>query len=232
MRRWLLLTIVTILVAGAVIYLNFDKIIIFSLSKIYNADISYKTLARNSDGGYKLENLKIMNKKMGVGFFSARAAIKPLWKANFLKSLDFDFKFKDTHFIKNKAEKTGSSYDTIEGIVSMPFEGRWAYKEISGIIEIFSNGLTLKNFNADGRYIKLFLSGDIYYNNTVDMDITMRFSKDALKDIPPELSSVVMRDEPENWKSFSVKLKGNYQSPAIQISGNAFRLNIGTIVTK
>jgi len=230
-KPFLIATIILIIAVGA-IYLYFDKILIFSASKIYDLDISYKSLIKDGRAGYKLENLKIFNKKMGVGFFSARASLKLLWKWNFLKTLDFDFKFKDVHFINNKMGDKKASYDTIEGLVSVPFEGRWTYKEISGVVEIFSNGLTLKKFSAEGKEIKLFLSGDLFYNNAVDMNVTILFSKHVLKDIPPELPEAVMKDEPEEWKSFSVKLTGDYSSPAVQISGKQFILNIGEFVAR
>ncbi len=131
-----------------------------------------------------------------------------------------------------KTENKKATYDTVEGIVSMPFEGRWTYKEVSGIVEIFSNGLTLKKFNAEGREIKLFLAGDLFYNNVVDMNVTILFSKHALKDIPPDLPSAIMKDEPQEWKSFSVKLTGDYSSPAVQISGKQFILNIGEFIAR
>lgn len=224
--------VVIILFITVTIFLTFDKIVLFTLSKLHGLDVSYKSLNKDSLNGYTFEDLKILNKKMGIGFFSSRAALKPIWKLNFLKSLDFDFKFKDVHFIKNKPYEKKTIYDTIETLVAIPFEGRWTYKEISGSVEMFSNGLTLKKFVANGREIRLLLSGDLYYNNVIDTDITIYFSKYVLKDIPPELHSVIMKDEGEEWKSFSVKLKGDYRSPSVQISGHLFRLNVGTVVMR
>ncbi len=222
--------IIVISVFVVTIFLSFDKIILFTLSKLYALDISYKHLFKDSRSGYTFEDLKILNKKMNIGFFSSRATLKPIWKSDFLKSLDFDFKFRDVHFIKSTTYQSRNIYDTLETLVAIPFEGRWTYKDISGNVEMFSNGLTLKKFVANGREIRLFLSGDLYYNNALDMDITIYFSSYVLKDIPPELSNVIMKDEPEEWKSFSVRLKGDYRSPSVQISGKLFRINIGTVV--
>ena len=219
-----------LIVSGITIYLSFDKITIFVISKLYNLDISYKSLNKSSIDGFVFENLKVLNRPMALGFFSSKATLKPVWKANFLKTANFDFKFKDVHFIKGREEGPKAKYDTLTQLVAIPFEGRWTYKEIAGVVEIFSNGLTLKRFSANGREIRLTLSGDIFYNNVVDAEISIYFSKDVLKDIPPELHSVIMRDEPDEWKSFSVKLKGDLKSPSIQVSGKLFRLNIGTMV--
>ncbi|MDP3791926.1 MAG: hypothetical protein Q8R38_07780 [Candidatus Omnitrophota bacterium] len=232
MRSKIFTIFIILLVAITVIYLSLDKIAIFALSKIYKLNISYKSMTKDARDGYIFENLKMVNDKMGLGFFCARATIKPVQKLNFLKSLDFDFKFKDAHFIKSSKDKPKAQYDTLEGIVAMPFEGRWTYKDISGVVEIFSNGFTLKKFQANGREIKLFISGDIFYQGVVDVNITASFSKDTLKDVPMELHSVIMNDEPQEWKSLSVKLKGDYRSPSVQISGKMFRLNVGTMVMK
>lgn len=224
--------VITVLVVIAVAFLFFDKIVIFTLSKVYGINITYTSLNKDKENGYSFENLKVMNRKIGVGFFSARANLKLNKKTSILKSLDIDFKFRDVHFVRSKPEDAKPIYDSLNKLVSVPFEGRWNYKEVSGTVEIFSNGLTLKNFSASGNHIRLTLSGDIFYNNTVDAETTIYFSKEVLKDIPQELHSMVMRDEPEEWKSFSVKIKGNYHSPSMQVSGKLFRLNIGTVVVR
>jgi len=106
------------------------------------------------------------------------------------------------------------------------------YKEVSGLVEIFSNGITIKRFSANGREMRLIVTGDIYYNKIVDVDVTIYFAKDVLKEIPTELHSVIMQDEPDEWKSFSVKIKGNLSSPSVQITGKIFRLNFGTVTVR
>jgi hypothetical protein len=173
-----------------------------------------------------------MDKRLDLGFFSQRATVKPAWGTAWLKSVLLDFKFKDVHFIKNKGGESKATYDTLSQLIAMPFEGRWMYKEISGFVEIFSNGITVKRFSADGKEMRIILTGDIYYNNIVDIDVTIWFSKEALKEIPPEFYSVIMQDEPNEWKSFSVKVKGDLSSPSIQIIGKIFRLNFETITMR
>lgn len=232
MKLKILIICIMVLALAFTVYLSFDKIVIYTLSKFYGINISYTALINDKASGYSFENLKIFNKRMGLGFFSARAKLKVNKTTSFLKSLDIDFKFKDVHFIRNRSEESKTMYDSLNKVVAIPFEGRWTYKDVCGTIEIFSNGLTLKNLVASGSQIRLSLSGDVYYDNKVDADITIYFSKDVLKDIPQELHSVVMRDEPQEWKSFSVKMQGDYRKPSLQITGKLFRLNVGTMVMK
>ncbi len=232
LRRYLL----GILIAGTGLftaYLNFDRITLFAISKLYSQDISYRHLARDPiDAGLIFEDLRIMNSKLGVGFFSQRATIKPAWGTSWLKSALLDFKFKDVHFLKNKTEENKATYATLSQIIAMPFEGRWMYKEVAGLVEIFSNGITIKSFSANGKEMRLILTGDLYYNNIVDIDVTIYFSREVLKEIPPELHSVIMQDEPNEWKSFSVKIKGDLNSPSVQVTGKMFRLNFGMVAVK
>ncbi len=229
LRRYLL-GILTISAVIIISYLNFYRIALFTISKLYSLEISYEGMTGDPKSGFVFENVRVLNKKIGVGFFSQRATIKPIWGVNMLKSVTLDFEFKDVHFLKNKIGVNKASYNTLSQLVAMPFEGRWMYKDVSGVVEIFSNGMTVKSFSANGREIRLMVFGDLYYNNTAYVDVTIYFSKEVLAEIPPELHSVILQDEPDEWKSFSVKMNGNLSSPSVQISGKLFRLNIGSIV--
>jgi hypothetical protein len=213
-------------------YAEFDKIFVFALSKVYGISVSYTSLAKDRSAGYSLDNLKILNRRIGIGFFASRANLKLNKKTSLLKSLDIDFRFRDVHFITTRPEKALGVYDSLNKLVAVPFEGRWKYRNINGTAEIFSNGLTLKDMSANSSEIRMAMSGDMFYNNTMDMAITIFFSGGILKDIPPEIQSVMLKDEPDGWKSFCVKLTGDYHSPALNITGKLFRLNIGEAVVK
>lgn len=231
MRLKIIIICTAILAAAFAAYLSFDKIVIFALSKFYGINMSSTALSKDKTNSYSFENLKVLNRRLGIGFFSARSNLRINEKTPIFKSLDINFKFRDVHFIRSSPEgRANIMYDSINKLVAIPFEDRWTYKDVSGTVEIFSNGLTLKNFTANGNEIRLSLSGDIYYNNIVAMDVTIYFSKEVLKDIPNELCSVIMKEEPQEWKSFSVKIKGDYHSPSLEVSGKSFRLKVGTMV--
>ena len=221
-----------IILTTVLIFSYLDRMALFALSRFYGTDISYKAMTRDPAEEYVFEGIKVMNKRIGFGIYSSRASFKPVKRLDFWKSMDFDLKFKDVHFVKLRGESPKTSYGSPEDIVSMPFEGRWKYRDITGSVEIFSNGITLKKFTANGNQIRLFISGDIFYDSVIDTNITILFSREVLKDIPQELHSVIMNEEPKDWKSFSVNLKGNISSPALQISGRLFRLNVGTVVVR
>lgn len=227
MKSKLAIMLLTVILAGVVILaVYFDKIAIFTAAKIYDTEISYKSLTGNVKRGYDFGALKIVNKSSGIGLFSSHAQLKPVWGPSSWKKLLIAFKLKDVHFIKNKESVEKNGYKSLDDLVAAPFEGRWMYKEMLGEVEIFSNGITIKNFTANGKNTRLCISGDFYYNKVVDLDIRAYFSREALKDIPEDLSNVVMKQEPGDWKSFSVKLKGDYRKASIQISGDLFRFNI------
>jgi hypothetical protein len=232
MRKKIIIACILAMLAVVAVAGSLDRIVIFVLSRFYSTDVSYRSMNKDSQEGFVFEGLKVMNKKIGFGLFAARASFKPVKRLDFWRSLDLDIKLKDVHFIKQKGEAQKPFYGKPEELVAMPFEGRWTYRDVTGGIEIFSNGITLKKFSANGNQIRLFVSGDIFYNSAIDANITILFSKEVLKDIPPELHSVVMNEEPRDWKSFSVKLKGDMRSPAMQVSGKLFRLNIGTVIVK
>ena len=104
LRRYLL----GVLIIGAclfTVYLNFDRVALFTLSRLYDLDISYKNLTKEKLDGYVFENLRVMNKKMGLGFYSQRATIKSSWKRDFLKTINIDFKFKDAKYSENRMER-------------------------------------------------------------------------------------------------------------------------------
>ena len=140
LRRYLL----GILIVGAGLftaYLNFDRIALFAVSKLYSQDISYRHLDKDPNAGLIFEDLRIINSKLGVGFFSQRATIKSAWGASWLKSALLDFKFKDVHFLKKKADENKTDHDALSQLISMPFEGRWMYKDVSGFVNFTSSTL-------------------------------------------------------------------------------------------
>ena len=139
MKKRITAILLIILLASTVIYLSFDKIALFVMYKFYGTDVSYRSMTKDTRDGYMFESLKVMNKKEGFGFYCAHASIKPLKRTDFWNSLDFDFKFKDAHFIKQKADTAKPSYGKPEELAAMPFEGRWKYRDITGSVEMFSN---------------------------------------------------------------------------------------------
>ena len=80
---------------------------------------------------------------------------------------------------------------------------------------------------AIGDEIKLSIKGTVSDENIINTDITIYFSDKVTGRVPEELSRVLMRDEDGGWKSLAVNLKGNYNTPSIEVAGKLFRLKIG-----
>lgn len=211
--------------AALVLYLSFGRILIYAIAKINNLDISYKGLKTASLSRFEFKGLKIIDNGRGAGFLSEHARVEPKWKKIFPVNIAIDFDMKDVRFIRKEGQ-VEETYDTLSGLVGVPFTSRWTYKEISGRIERLEKGVHIQDFSAVSDEIKLLLNGDIYNDNTAKSDIRIYFCEELVRKIPEVLSNVVLQDEEGGWRSLSVNLSGNYKTPAIQVSGKLFRLNI------
>lgn len=218
-----------LIILMSLIFLFFDHIALYLISKAYALTISYTDSRRSSFREYEFGNLKVIDKTTGTGLVSQYAKLRPQWQLNRPADLSIDFNLREVRLVREK-EEAKDRYDTLTGIVAVPFTSRWVYKDISGRIGTFENGLHITRFSALGDEIKFSLSGtlstDASTNNTLDMNIVIYFSEKLTKKIPEVLSTVVLNPEPDNWKSLSVNLKGDLKSPSIELSGKLFRLNI------
>lgn len=216
-----LLAILIILLAGLTVCNLAGRIAVYLFSKAYNLDISYKRFPRASCREFLFEDLKIKDKKSGIGLFAKDAVIRP-------GRSGLNFNIYSAGFYREGAGKT-NFYSDLAGLVSLPFSGQWIYKEISGSILPAKNGIEFKDILAVGDDIKLRLTAVIHDKDLVDANIKIYFSDIVSAGIPKELSGVILNDEGSGWKSLSVSLEGNYRSPSIQVSSRLFRLNIGAV---
>lgn len=222
--------IVTILIAGIMVtlvtlYLSIDRIAILSLSRAYNLDISYARLKRFSPTGFSFTSLTCVDKKRKAGISSGSADIK----ADF-RDMTVDFILRDVHFIKGSAQDT-PSYDSLTSLVAAPFKSNWQYLQMSGSVRPLMDGLEVKSFTASSDSMKLTLKGSVHANGIIKSDIVIYFSPGLSRDIPQELSSTLLRDEPDGWKSLSVNLSGDYKKPAVEVTGKLFRLSVKEVST-
>ena len=221
----------TIVIAGAIaalvviLYASFGRVICFAAAKFSGLDISYKKIEKRSFGEFVFDGLKVTDPKRGVGFRSSRARIGPVRDYKFPNHVTLDFKLNDIHLIMRR-EAQPEAYDSLAGLISVPFAGRWMYKEISGSVTIFNGGVTLKDTKAASDDIRLDLSGTVRRDNKLDAAMVIYFSRNLISKIPPELSGVILTEAPGDWKSLSVNLTGDFNTPSIQIASKLFRLNI------
>lgn len=226
-KNKMILFFIFLAIAAFTLYLSSGRIIIYVASKMCGMNISYKSLRNASFTEISFNDLNVIDGGTGLGFFSKYAKMRPIWHAGFFQDMTIGFDLRDVRFIKKGEEKAGA-YDTLAGLVFTPFNSRWSYKEISGKVRVYREGLYIKDLQALSDEIKLLFTGTVYRDKTIDSDIVIIFSDKLIEDIPEELSNVVLRDEKDGWKSLSVSLTGDYKAPSIQVSGKLFRLNIGT----
>ena len=225
-NRLIAITIFTIVIVAAVFHSG--HIVIYAISRMHHLEISYSKLENKAFRELVLTDLEVIDGKLGMGLVSEYAIFKPKWKRILAGAVESDFHLSGVRFVRNEPEGPGS-YDTLSGLVYTPFASRWTYKDISGKINTFKRGIHIKDFVATSDNIRVSLAGDIYYDNSLNLDIMIYFSNRFVTKIPDVLSTVVLKEEDGEWKSLSVNLKGNYKRPSIEVSGALFRLNIGAL---
>lgn len=226
LRNALLVAAVVLTVGAAVLIPFLPKIVLGGFASAYNLDIKYKNLKKISLRQMVFDELTIVDKEKGIGISSKNATISLEWDGPDPRNATVGFDLYDVRFVKKALEKA-TSYDTLDGLVALPFSSNWVYKEISGKIRHSKEALTIKDFLAKSDLMKLAFNGSMRKDNTIKSDIVIYFADELTGKIPSELTNLVLTQEESGWKSLSVKLEGNYTMPTIQVSSKLFRLNIG-----
>ena len=182
-------------------------------------------MAKVTLGGMAFDGLTIVDKTKGIGISSENATIALEWNGPDPRNATVGFDLYDVRFVKKAIEKA-ALYDTLDGLVALPFGSNWIYKEMSGKVRHSKEALTIKGFLAKSDLMKLAFNGSMRSDNTIKSDIVIYFADDLTRKIPPELIKLVLTQAEPGWKSLSVKLEGNYTMPTIQVSSKLFRLNI------
>lgn len=204
----------------------YKPIAVAIFAKVSGIDISYKKMEAGSVNEFIFKGLRGTERKSGLGLSSSDARIRFIFKGPDPRNAAADFVLKDVSFIKKGIEKE-VSYGNIDGLVAVPFNSLWNYREISGRIGLIKNGIRIENFLAAGDLIRFSLNGELSRDQNVNADIGIYFAESLTGKIPPELTSMVLKDGEAGWKSFTVKLEGDLAKPSIRVTGRLFRLNIG-----
>lgn len=216
-----------ILIAAALFLIFFDRIAVAVLSRAFDVDVSYGRIWNIHYREFLFDDLKVVYKKKGVGISARSSNVRPFFTKNFPRSMAFDILLKDISFIKKEAK--AEKYDTLDGLLALPFGSQLIYPSVKGRIECFPDRVSVEDFTASGSDVKLTFKGDIYYDRKVDGEVRVHFSGDILKKIPDEIAGVLLADEGAGWKGLSVKLSGDYASPSVQFTGKMFRLSIKNV---
>lgn len=198
-----------------------------TFASAYGLDLRYGSLKSASLAGMAFDDLSVVDRSRGIGISSKDAKIRFIWNGPDPRNATLGFNLNDVRFIKTKREAKASSYDTLDGLVAMPFGNDIVYDEIAGKVRSSGGNVTVSDFMAKSDLVRLSVNGTIKSDNTVKSDIVIYFADEMTKKIPPELTKLVLNSEDPGWKSLSVKLEGNYAMPTIQVSSRLFRLSIG-----
>ncbi len=217
---------VILLIAISLCAAFYAQVVVFIFAKSNNLDISYGRLQTIGFADFVFTDLKATQRGNGTGLFSSSAKVRITLNGPDPRKARTDFLLKDVHFITGGAAKE-TSYNNIDGLIAMPFNALFNYEEISGKISPTPDGLYVNDLKAAGDSIKLSFDGLLTRDNRIKADIGISFEGKLADKIPPELTSMVLRDSDDGWKSLTVKLEGDLAKPSIQVTGRLFRLNIG-----
>lgn len=236
MKQGIMKATVTAIIAAALIAMGFSavagRLALFTIAKAYDLTITFQRIDHTGLKEFRLSDLMIVDNKRGIGFSAKDASLQPrLTLTRPLVNIRADFTLHDVRLIARETAAT-ETFDSLPGLVATPFAGRWNYREVSGSVATCKGGTRINRFAATSDMIKLNVSGNLYHDNSIAMDITVSFAPEIVAKIPDPLSSVVLNDAGQGWRSLDVKLSGNYATPSINVSSKLFRLNVRSVEGK
>jgi len=224
MRKAILMIFLLLLVSALASAFFYTKIFVYVFSKDYKLEISYKSAVANFKGEIFFKDLSLVSKDTNVGFFARKADVNPRYS---MKGVTLNFRLNDVKFMKVGSKEEPVKYDTITALLASPFNSRWNYSTIIGEITPTAKEMRVKNVEVVGEDIRVSLNGNImYFSGMVDSDIVIYFSDRLTSEIPPEMLGIILSNEKPGWKTLSVRLTGDLNKPAVQVTSKLFRLNI------
>jgi len=227
MKKWILITFLLLAALTLAVLFSYIKIFVYVFSKDYKLDISYKSAASNFKGELFFKDLSLVSKDTDIGFLAHKAAVNPYYS---LKGMTLKFRLNDVKFIKKGSGEEPVKYDTLTALLTSPFNSRWNYSTISGEMTPTAKEMRIKDVEVVGEDIKVSLKGSMmYFTGLIDADIVIYFSDKLTSEIPPEMLGIILVNEKSGWKTLSVRLTGDLNKPAVQVSSKLFRLNIKAV---
>jgi hypothetical protein len=225
-KKLLIVFAATIAISALALYATADRIALFIISRNCNVSIRFGHMANEAFRKFDFADMTIIDNKSGIGLKAKKAVIRPFWGEIVSGTMAMDFTLSQVGFIKQKDEKS-DNYDTFEGLAAVPFNSQWTYLDLSGALQTSRGDIHLRDLKAMSDVIKFTITGDFLSNANINADITVYFSDALFNKIPKKFIKGVLKEEGDGWKSFSMKLSGNYKAPSLQVTGKQFRLSIG-----
>jgi hypothetical protein len=224
-RNNIFAAVIILLALVALLLANFERLAVYAVARIYQLDVSYKSMKHPSLNEIDFRDARIAYSKLGFGLLCDRAVIRTAFAKKNLGEPTISLDLSGVRFMKQGTAQP-PAYDSLAALVATPFSEAWSYKKISGVVRLFDKGFEIEDFVAVSQDVKLAVKGSVSHSDIIDLDIVVYFSDKLTKKVPEELSNAALREEADGWKSLAVRLKGNYRTPSMQLSGRLFRLNI------
>lgn len=221
--------IAALVIAAAALYMTWDRIVIYFVAEKYDVAISYTSVRNQNFRELQFENMRIIDRARGSGLFALHAKLWPAIGLQAEGARSVSFELKGVKFIPSVKKEKASERDYMMDIIALPFDGKWAYKDMAGDLAEHEKGIYVRKFVASGDMMNLSVNGYLFKNNVVDLNLTVYFSPAMLKEVPDSVTGVVLKQETGGWKSLSAHLTGDLSQPSIELSGKLFRLNIKQI---
>lgn len=222
MKKAIAIIFSVVLLGAVMFFLSYAAIFAHVFGETYRLDVSYKSALPDLKGNLHYKDLSLMSKDTGVGIMAHSADVFPHYSSG---GVTLVFRFKDVGLLK-KGKEDPVNYDSLPGLVASPLNSKWKYVEVNGEATLTDKMAKVKDLKVAGDEIKLTLKGDFQYDGVVDTDMKIWFSDKLTKQIPPEMIGLILANDNSGWKTLSVRLTGDLNKPAIQVSSKLFRLNI------
>lgn len=208
-----------------IIWLSYDRIAIFAISKYTGVKIDYSSLYRNRVNEFVINGLELFDPKRDIGLSSNKGKFKLIWDIFAPARLGIVFRLEEVRF-NRREDPYSEKMDSVSRLLAIPFENRWEHKEISGEVWIDREEIRVRDFMAVSSDTKVSLEGSIYENDAIEVSLTVHLSENILAEIPEEIHAALLKETTGGWRTLSVSLGGNYRIPSIQLVGKKFSLKI------
>lgn len=222
-----LIAAAVMIMALSVAYLSWGRIVLGIFARTNHLELSYERIKKTSFDEFLIADLRVTDQKTALSISAKDARLKFALHDIFFNCPAVSFDLTDWRFLKNGSGEAGT-YDSLSGLVGIPFDKERGYKSLSGSMKTLGDTLEIRDLTALSDDIKLTLNGTVK-GKLLDLDIVIYFSDLLTARVPEQLSKTLLSREQDGWSSLAIHLEGDYDMPAVKVTSKLFRLNIKAV---